>query len=83
MIGAVLSLDGKQCVNQTMITDIPPINEALQGKEPLLGMSSILIPARIYDAVHAGEKLGEKLAQALISEGADRVLEEAKKQNEI
>ncbi|KAK3697919.1 hypothetical protein QZH41_013006, partial [Actinostola sp. cb2023] len=82
LTGAVLSLDGKQCVNQTMVKDIPPLNEALRGKEPSLGMSSILIPAHMYDAVHEGEILGDKLAHALIAEGAAEILEKAREENE-
>jgi hypothetical protein len=82
LTGAVLSLDGKQCVKQTMAQEIPPINEESRGKEPTLGKSSILIPAYMYNAVHQGETLGEKLANALIAEGADVILEAAKQENE-
>lgn len=65
-----------------MVSNIPPINEKLKGKEPTLGVSSILIPADIYDAVHEGEMLGEKLGQKLISGGANKILEQARKDNE-
>lgn len=65
-----------------MVADIPPTNETLQGKEPTLGVSSFLIPAYIYDAVHEGEMLGENLGQKLIAEGAEKILEKARQDNE-
>lgn len=82
MVGAVLSLDGQECIKNTIVQDIPPINEDLKGKDPILGMSSILIPAHWYDAVQQGEIAGEKLGLELISKGADKILEKARLDNE-
>ncbi|XP_031559795.1 porphobilinogen deaminase-like isoform X2 [Actinia tenebrosa] len=78
LTGAVLSLDGKKCVQETMTTDIPPVNEDKKGNQPTLGVSSILMPSHMYDAMHQGEELGQNLAKDLIARGADVILAQAK-----
>ncbi|XP_032226464.1 porphobilinogen deaminase [Nematostella vectensis] len=77
LTGAVLSLDGSECIQETMTKDIPPMSDKGSG-QPSMGVTSILVPAHMWPAVHAGEELGHALAQSLIKQGANSILAAAR-----
>lgn len=82
--GAVFSLDGKECIKET-ITGILPDLAVQDGSCPhaVLTQSSIYVPEGLRDALVAAEKLGDQLARALISKGAVEVLRKAREEKDL
>ena len=82
--GAVFSLDGKECIMET-VTGTLPDPSVQDGSCPhaVLTQSSIYVPERLRDAVVTAEKLGEQLARALIGKGAVEVLRKARQEKDL
>ena len=82
--GAVFSLDGKECIMET-VTGTLPDPSVQDGSCPhaVLTQSSIYVPERLRDAVVTAEKLGEQLARALIGRGAVEVLRKARQEKDL
>ena len=77
--GAVFSLDGKECIMETVFGTLPdPAVQPGSCPHAVLTQSSIYVPEGVRDSLVAAEKLGEQLAQALIARGAERVLRAAR-----
>ncbi|KAL9965121.1 hypothetical protein ACROYT_G028875 [Oculina patagonica] len=82
--GAVFSLDGKECIKET-VTGILPDPAVQDGGCPhaVLTESSIYVPEGLRDALVAAEKLGDQLARALIDKGAVEVLRKAREEKDL
>ena len=75
-IGAVLSLDGSQCLKETRTADI-----TIPPEEPgnfIVTASMVVINAAFEEAVLAAEEVGSKVAEALKKQGACQILEQAR-----
>ena len=82
--GAVFSLDGTECLKETVSGTLP--EPAVQGgscPHAVLTQSSIYVPDGLRDSLVAAEKLGEKLARALIAKGAVEVLRKARQEKDL
>lgn len=82
--GAVFSLDGKECLKETVSGTLP--DPAVQGgscPHAVLTQSSIYVPDGLRDALVAAENLGEQLARALIANGAVEVLRKAREEKDL
>ena len=82
--GAVFSLDGKECLKETVTGTLPdPAVQDGSCPHAVLTQSSIYVPKGLRDTVVAAENLGEKLAQALIGRGAEDVLRKAREEKDL
>ena len=76
LTGAVLSLDGSQCLKETISADI-----TIPPEEPgnfIVTDSMVLINAAFEEAVLAAEEIGSKVAETLKQQGAREILEQAR-----
>lgn len=81
--GAVFSLDGKECIMDT-VTGLLPVPSVQPDGCPhsALTQSCIFVPEEVRDCLVAAEKLGEQLARNLIARGAERVLRAAREEKD-
>lgn len=80
----MFSLDGTECLKETVSGALP--EPAVQGgscPHAVLTQSSIYVPDGLRDSLVAAEKLGEKLARALIAKGAVEVLRKARQEKDL
>ena len=84
MTGAVFSLDGTECLKET-VTGTLPDPSVQDGSCPhaILTQSSIYVPTGMRDIIVTAEKLGGTLAQALIARGAEKVLRKAREGKDL
>lgn len=84
MTGAVFSLDGTECLKET-VTGTLPDPSVQDGSCPhaILTQSSIYVPTGMRDITVTAEKLGGTLAQALIARGAEEVLRKAREGKDL
>ena len=81
--GAVFSLDGKECIKETVTGSLlDPTAQPGACSHAVLTQSCIYVPEEIRASLVAAEKLGEQLARALIARGAERVLREAREEKD-
>lgn len=83
--GAVFSLDGKECIKETITGTLPDPGTVQDGSCPhaVLTQSSIYVPEGLRDVLVTAEKLGEQLARSLINRGAEEVLRKARKEKDL
>lgn len=82
--GAVFSLDGKECITDTVTGSLP--NPSIQTggcSHPALTQSCIYVPEEVRGCLVEAEELGEKLARNLIAQGAEQVLRAAREQKDL
>jgi len=82
--GAVFSLDGKECIMETVSGSLPgPTVQSGSCPHAVLTQSCIYVPEEVRDTLVAAEKLGEQLARALIARGAEQVLRAAREEKDL
>ena len=80
----MFSLDGTECLKETVSGTLPePTVQGGSCPHAVLTQSSIYVPDGLRDSLVAAEKLGEKLAQALIAKGAVEVLRKARQEKDL
>lgn len=82
LTGAVLSLDGTQCLKESLTAQIPDWSPATGGPGSM-SISSIFVQKEMHEAVVAAEELGTKLAETLLSQGAKDILLAAQEENSL
>ena len=84
MTGAVFSLDGTECIKETVTGTLPdPAVQDGSCPHAVLTQSSIYVPTGVRNSLVAAEGLGEKLARALIARGAEQVLRKAREEKDL
>ena len=80
----MFSLDGTECLKETVSGTLPePAVPSGSCPHAVLTQSSIYVPDGLRDGLVAAEKLGEKLARALIAKGAVEVLRKARQEKDL
>ncbi|XP_033641530.1 porphobilinogen deaminase-like [Asterias rubens] len=85
--GAAFSLDGSECVEETQSVDLLEDaflkqEQAKPDEESFKDYSSIVAPHLSHKAMLAAENLGSQVARVMLKNGADKILEAAKKEIE-